>query len=330
VVAINWRGLALLTKLQSWLNDQDSQLDRFKNPIPLSKISAELNESPDDIRAFLQQCGHPIYHVWEHNGSRSKPYCLRLSGRDDVCLDWEDSIAGAAMAVFQQRGYKCRQELGTDDHLIRLCEDPSCFDSLAPGINQRDLWALRRRGHDDREIDLYILEAKGKQASTFDYYCFGQALGQVFPVSASLVKKMGGMYRKPTPERTHGRCWFLAERLYQAWTQLGLRPTITVGLLLPEWSPDILWTDKARIRQNSFYARPLADFRQFVERGDVQFESPATKARSAFRQMLHELESQIQVRSLLEAKAGLRFRILTTQAAAAPYFFRLSGLGEEA
>src|SRR5258706_3272367 len=102
-------GISMFRKLTEWLEAQDTRLNRFKCPVPLTEISCEVQESPKDIRAFVHQCKQPIYHVWEslYAGRlrRCKPYCLRLSGCDHVCLDWEDSVVGAAEAVFRQRGY---------------------------------------------------------------------------------------------------------------------------------------------------------------------------------------------------------------------------------
>jgi hypothetical protein len=164
--------------------------------VPLTEISQEIGETPADIRAFINGCDEPIFHIWEHQHrrrTRSKPYCLHLSGPAHVCLDREDSIIGAAEAVFQRSGYTCRREIGSEEHLSYLCKDPS-LDLLEPGSNLRDLWALKKDGHGG--IDLFILEAKGKQAGQFDFYCFAEALGQVFPVRASLLSIMLGGQKK--------------------------------------------------------------------------------------------------------------------------------------
>jgi hypothetical protein len=139
-------GIPMFHKLTEWLEAQDTRLNRFKCPVPLTEISCEVQESPEDIRAFIHECKRPIYHVWKHLHRElkpTKPYCLRLSGPDHVCLDWEDSVVGVAEAVFQQRGYTCRREIGSPEHLSQLCRDPS-LDSLRPGSNRRDLWALER------------------------------------------------------------------------------------------------------------------------------------------------------------------------------------------
>jgi hypothetical protein len=191
----------------------------------------------------------------------------------------------------------------------------------------RDLWALKRHGDDGKDIDLYILEAKGKQAGGFEFYCFAGALGQVFPVSAALLSVMIGAPKNPG----HGDCWRFAQKLHAVWAERGFRPMITVGLLLPEWWPDVVWTNRrSQTRPTSYFARPLADFRQFLATDAPASGPPASKRQTAFRQMLDELEAQINIRSLAQAKNGLRFRLLTTQSAPDPFFFCLSGLEERA
>jgi hypothetical protein len=318
-------GIPMFRKLTEWLEAQDTRLSRFKCPVPLTEISCEVQESPEDIRAFVHQCKQPIYHVWEQlyagKLSRCKPYCLHLSGRDHVCLDWEDSVVGAAEAVFQQQwGYTCRREIGSPEHLSRLCNEPS-LDSLDPGSNLRDLWASKRDG---RDIYLYILEGKGKQTQGVNFYCFGEALAQVFPISAEPLRKMLG---DPKKRASHGLCSKFARQLHAAWTELGLQPKITVGLILPEWSPDIVWSSgKPRERTTGYFSRPLAEFRRFAN-GELADAPPTSIAQTGFREMLDEIRD---IRSLMQAKIGLRFRLLTAQSAPDPFFFRLSGPEEGA
>lgn len=218
-------------RLTRWLEDHDRNLVRFMRPVPLSEVSDEVGRPVEHIVAVLGQ-NHPIYHAWEHEyqrgrKSRSKPYCLRLSGPDAVCLDWEDSVVGAVEAEFRRRGYETQQQLGTPEHLAQLIREPS-LAPLTPGVNLRDFWALRRRGPD---IDLWIVEAKGKEAYEFDFYCLAETFGQVFPVSADPLSAMLGAKRGPG----HGICWDAAQRLFAAWTEQGFRPTMTVGALVPEW-----------------------------------------------------------------------------------------------
>ena len=158
-------------KLTNWLAAHDNRLDRFTHPVPLADVASEVAEPAESIRSFLCESQQPIFHTWTHvyrgqKSSRSKPYCLRLSGPDDVCLDWEDSVVGVTEREFVRRGYECRQQIGSREHLSRLCSEPS-LATLIPGVNLRDFWALRRSGPD---IDLYIVEAKGKEAGGFELY----------------------------------------------------------------------------------------------------------------------------------------------------------------
>jgi len=311
-------------KLTQWLEAHDTNLGRFRHPVSLAEVSREANEPAGDICAFLHESSKPVYHIWEHvyrgKRSRSKPYCLRLSGPAHVSLDWEDSVVGAAEADFQRRGYETRHQIGTPEHLSRLSNEPS-LGSLTPGSNLRDFWALRRVGQD---IDLYIVEAKGKEAGGFESYCFAEALGQIFSVSADVLSAMLGTKRRPG----HGICWSAAQHLYAAWTQRGFRPTITVAVLVPEWSPDVVWSGgRPRFIEACFYARPLANFRLFLANGIPSQGSRVHKGRAAFAQMLDELEANIHIRSLAQAETGLRFRLLSTTNANAPSFFRLSEEG---
>jgi hypothetical protein len=299
----------MFRKLTEWLKAQHNRLERFKSPVPLTEISREVQETPQDILNFVHQFNKPIYHTWDHlyrgKLTPAKPYCLHLSGNSHACLDWEDSVVGAVEALLKLRNYTCLREIGNAEHLSRLCKDPS-LDSLVPIPNLRDLWALKRDG---KYIDLYILEGKGKQTGGVDYYCFGEALGQVFPLSAEPL--------------SHGLCWKFAQELYAAWTELGLRPTITVGLILPDWSPDIVWSNgRPSERTAGYFSRPLAEFRRFIN-GNPAVTPATSNAQTGFREMLEEVH---YIRSLMQAKTGLRFRLLTAQSAPDPFFFRVSGL----
>ena len=297
------------SRLTRWLEAQDRNLVRFAHPVPLSEVSSEAGKPVEGIRTFLRESGTPVYHVWEHvhggRTSRSKPYCLHLSGPDEVCLDWEDSVVGALEAEFRRRGYATRQQIGSPEHLAKLSLEPS-LAPLTPGSNLRDFWALRQSNQD---IDLWILEAKGKEAFEFDFYCFAEALGQVFPVEADLLSIMLGTKRRSG----HGICWNAAQHFHAVWTERGYQPTITVGVVVPEWSPDIVWSGgKIRSIGSCFYARPLTDFRHFLAYGTMPTGPRMFKARQAFGQMLDRLETTVKMRSLATAAAGLRFRLLTT------------------
>jgi hypothetical protein len=130
--------MLLYEKLTGWLQRHDDRLERFKHPIPLSEVCAEINEPLNTLRAFLSSCERPIYHVWTHRykgQTRSKPYCLHLSGPNDVCLDWEDSVVGVTEAELKKRGYECCREVGTPQQLSLLLHDAS-LGRLAAGVNQ--------------------------------------------------------------------------------------------------------------------------------------------------------------------------------------------------
>jgi len=256
----------LSAKLMEWLAAHDDQLVRFRTPIPVEKLATEVNEAPTEISKFLADNSELVFHLWGHTykgrTTRSKPYCLRLNGVDTVGLDWEDSVVGAAEAMFRRQGYQTARELGNEAHLASLIVKPD-LTRLTSGVNQRDLWALRQR---DEHIELIIIEAKGKEAYEFDHYCFAEALAQVFPVPAEPLSLLLGTKRGSG----HGLCWQYAKRLYTAWLEAGFKPTITVALLLPEWTPDIVWSGgKIRHIPDAFYSRPLAEFRQFLTTGET-------------------------------------------------------------
>ncbi|MBW1972514.1 MAG: hypothetical protein JRI44_06730 [Deltaproteobacteria bacterium] len=163
----------IIKKLSDWLNKHDQNIDRFKKPVPIDTVAKELNIPSDLIKSYFQNNRYElVYHIWEHKYrkriSRSKPYCLRLNGANTVGLDWEDSIIGSAEDYFQNLGFQTKREIGTEKDLLKLIDEPD-LSKLASGKNLRDLWALRKNG---KNIELYIIEAKGKESYEFDYYCF--------------------------------------------------------------------------------------------------------------------------------------------------------------
>jgi hypothetical protein len=161
------------------------------------------------------------------------------------------------------------------------------------------------------------VEAKGKQASNFDFFNFAAALAQVFPLSSTY-------YLNGIRLTGRGLCWRHAQRLLRAWTELGFRVTITVGVLLPEWSPDIIWDGTAARREAGYFSPSITVFRDFIEEREI---TPAsTKPQRVFMEVLTELEANYGIRNLSRARTGLRFRLLTTQCAVAPIYFQLSGL----
>ena len=81
--------MLLYEKLTGWLQRHDDRLERFKHPIPLSEVCAEINEPLNTLRAFLSSCERPIYHVWTYRykgQTRSKPYCCILA--DQTMFVW--------------------------------------------------------------------------------------------------------------------------------------------------------------------------------------------------------------------------------------------------
>ncbi len=296
--------------LHSWLANQDERLDRFRRPISLSEVADESGVSQARLATFLRAGGEPVYHSWKHThagkSSRSKPYSLRLNGPGTVGLDWEHSVVGAAEAAFQRQGYETCRELGTDEHLEHLLVSPA-LGNLVPGSNQRDLWALRRVGS---QIDLWIIEAKGKEAYGFDHYCFAETLGQLFEVSGEWLTALLGAQKGDG----HGLCWRIARRLHQAWSQQGLAPTITLAVLVPHWAPDVVWDNgRPRTVPEGYYSRPVAACRQYLRTGDSAAVAGRHKYQRAFGAILEELDEKVGLRALARATAGLRFRLLGAQ-----------------
>jgi hypothetical protein len=311
-------------KLGRWLESHDQRLDRFENPIPVSVLADEIGEVPGEITAFLRtNLVEPVYHVWEHThkgrASRSKPYCLRLNGPDTVGLDWEDSIIGATELEFRRLGYQTARELGKDEHISALLGVPN-ISALTPGKNLRDLWALRKEG---KTVDLWIIEAKGKEALPFDYYSFAEALSQVFPVPGELLSALLGGAKRAG----HGLCWKLARRLHDGWRSQGLNPWVTIAVLVPEWIPDVVWVNaKAKRVPGCYYGRPLSTFREFLATGKTDSRTGAYKYQREFGKILDEVERNSAIRSLARASSGIRFRLLTTRYARGNGNFELSGL----
>lgn len=300
----------LSQKLGIWLERHDFQIDRFRNPIPISDVCNEIGVPFDRVLGFFQQNNETPFYQWSHThgsrASRSKPYCLRLNGPDTVGLDWEDSVIGAAEAAFRMKYYQTSREIGTEEHICSLIANPD-LSIIDPKQNKRDLWALRR---DEKNIELYIIEAKGKQAYGFDHYCFAEALSQVFPVPREPLSMLLGAQK----EASQGLCWQYARRLYHGWESAGLRPNVTVAVLVPEWSPDVVWSsNKVQHIPGCFYERPLAAFRRFLATGETDIRPGAYKYQRAFGEILNHLETNYHIRSLAHADKGLRFRVLTAR-----------------
>lgn len=313
----------LAGKLERWLASHDHRLERFREPISLNNVGQETGEPPDRLRAFLAQTTTPPYHIWPHTyrgrTSRSKPYCLRLNGPGTVGLDWEDSIVGAVEAAFQRMSYQTAREIGTQEQLSRLLANPE-LSGLSSARNQRDFWALRRDGN---EIDLYIVEVKGKEAYDFDYYCFAEALSQVFAVPAEPLSALLGAKKAAG----RGLCWKYAQYLYDGWPSSGFKPTITAAILVPDWSPDVVWSGgKVRRIPGSFYSRPISTFRRFLADGVTAAKNETRKYERSFGEVMDSLESKYSIRALSRAEEGLRFRFLTTAWYGATREFGLIGL----
>ncbi|HNO80580.1 MAG TPA: hypothetical protein PKN33_21240 [Phycisphaerae bacterium] len=315
--------LPLRDRLASWLEGHDSQIDRFRKPVLLANVAKEIGASIEDVRQFLATTSEPIYHIWSHEYrgkiSRSKPYCLRLNGPDSVGLDWEHSVVGAMEDVFRKKGFETCQELGTDNDIERLISDVS-LGGLSPGVNQRDLWALWQ---DQDAVDLWIIEAKGKEAAEFEHYCFAEVLSQVFEVPAEPLTDLLGARRKAG----HGLCWKFASRISDAWLQRGLTVTVTVAILLPAWAPDIVWKSGLDCHiQKPYYGRALESFNRFLSSGETDAHRGKFKYERAFGEVLEHLQSEYEIRQLATAETGLRFRMLTTGSDPATGQFELSGL----
>jgi hypothetical protein len=292
----------------------------------MSDVASETNLAVEDVRRILREACPPVHHAWEHRHgqkvSRSKPYCLRMNGPDSVGLDWEYSVVGAVEGEFRRRGYTACQELGTELDIASLLQTGS-LDGLTAGINQRDLLALRREGD---QLDLWIVEAKGKEAGGFEHYCFAEVLSQVFEVSSEVLTDLLGS-RKPT---SHGLCWRIARELLAAWTGQGYAPTITVAILVPNWRPDVVWGDKAvRHTESAYYARPLSAFMAYLRTGDNPGRAGRYKYERAFGTMLHGLQEAVGLRQLAQADRGLRFRVLTAQTDPLTSMFTVGGLDGE-
>ncbi len=301
-------GASLDERLRDWLVAHDERLDRFEQLVPLHELASESGAGAAEIRARLTDGSVPPYHVWSHvhagKRSRSKPYALRLGAPDAVALDWEESVVAAAEAELTRRGFETQRQLGSETHLAALLARPS-LAGLARGHNLRDLWALRVG---DGHADLWIVEAKGKEAGGFEHYCVAEALGQLFPLPAEPLSELLGSSRGAG----HGLCWDYARRLLPAWRAQGLKVRVTLGLLLPFWAPDVIWGSDARVREvaGPCFARPLRALHEFIESGRSDATSRHHKYERAFGAVLESLERDCGLRQLAVADEGLRFRVL--------------------
>ncbi len=308
--------------IRIWLASHDDRLKRFETPLPLEQTAGEMGVRPEDLRARLEDGRTPPYHLWPHTHARrrerTKPYCLRLGGPDAVGLDWEDSVVGAAESVFVGLGFETKRQLGNPAHVADLSRVPR-LSPLVPGKNLRDLWALRAEG---RTLDLWIIEAKGKEAGEFDYYCVAEALGQLFPVPAEPLSQLLGEQRSAG----HGHCWSIAQKLASAWQSAGFQPRITLGLLLPLWRPDVVWRNKRlSFIPGAYLDRSVTALGEFLGGGESEARTGRYKYQRAFGSVLEEIEATCDLRALAAATDGLRFRVLlaTTNQAGG---FQLLGL----
>lgn len=185
-------------RLSAWLRDQESRLRRFHTPIPVDVVAAEAQLAAVDVLDATRT--GLVHHIWPHvhrgQARPSKPYCLRENGPNTVGIDQEDSVIGACEAEFRRHGYQTCREVGTPDD-VDVLRDELDLSRLSPGTNQRDLFALRRS---DRRVDLWLVEAKGKEAAEFDHYTVAEAIGQLFPVPAEPLSALLGGPRAPATD----------------------------------------------------------------------------------------------------------------------------------
>lgn len=127
--------------------------------------------------------------------------------------------------------------------------------------------------------------------------------------------------------QSHGLCWKLANQLSDAWRRQGIAATVTLAVLVPDWRPDVVWKGGAvRITKHSMYARPLAALGDFLATGQSLASSGRFKYERAFGQLLEDLQADCRLRTLASAREGLRFRVMTTRAAARTGEFEVNGL----
>jgi hypothetical protein len=292
--------------LCQWLAEHDLKLDRFMDLVPISTVATETGLSVDAIRETISTSQIPVYHIWSHTYQGktrpSKPYCLRVGGPDAICLDWEDSVVAAAEADFRLRGYDTCRELGTDEHIQCLIGKPD-LKQMTPGVNLRDLWALRLDGDC---IDLWIIEAKGKEAGGFSRYCFAEALSQLFEISAELLSTLLGSRRRAS----HGLCYRFANQFVSGWKERGRQATVTIAVLIPLWNSDAIWNGVAKTRYRAYYQQPFDELVEFVGKGSSRATS-ARKIEATFGRILEELESNYAIRKMAHAGTEIRFRVLT-------------------
>ena len=102
-------------------------------------------------------------------------------------------------------------------------------------------------------IDVWIVEAKGKEAGPFDRYCFAEALSQLFEIPAEPLSALLGTQRKAG----HGLCIKFANQLLRGWLERGWEARITLAVLIPLWKPDVIWNGTTAIlRSQSYFQRP--------------------------------------------------------------------------
>lgn len=314
---------ALDERIQQWLATHDDRLSRFESPLPIDEVAREVGVPVAELRGRLLDGGTPPFHVWFHTHrgkrARTKPYCLRLGGPNTVVIDRESSVVGAVEAAFVSKGFETKRELGTEEHVSILERQPS-LAPLTQGSNLRDLWALRRHG---AQVDLWILEAKGKQAGGFDHLCVAEAMGQLFPLSAALLMKLGA-----PPRQGHGLCFDFAKRLESAWRSRGLHPTITLALLLPYWRPDIVWSNgRARPTAASYFDRPVRALQGFLRGGDSKARTGTQQYERVFGSIMEEIDLSSGLRALASATEGIRFRLMLAGSAPSDGF-QVLGLEE--
>jgi hypothetical protein len=307
------------SKISAWLARHDMNLERFEQPVPVSKLASETCQDEETIRAALLDGSEPIYHLWSHkhkgNTRPTKPYCLRLSGPESVGLDWENSVVGAAIAHFQELGYATEKEIGSEVHIQELEKHPMNLTKLESGVNLRDLWAVKEL--DENKFDFWIIEAKGKEAGGFERYCFAETLSQLFEVPGELMTDLFGAKKKTS----HGLCYSFAQRLASSWEQLGVDVTVNLAVLIPLSSPDVVWSEGAKIRQQAYYRDPVERFEHFVTTGDSNIDNATTKGKLTFSKILDHLEEQFEIRQMASSEKRINFRLLAPSFEAGKHTF---------
>lgn len=292
--------------LNNWLQKYTDNLEYFRNPVPYAQIAHEIGLPEDMIREVIEISKDPIYALFRHTfkgkQTSSKPFAIYPCDHKHCLLDWEYPLVTAFEQWFKVHGYDAKQELGCTSDIAAL-KKGSSITSLTKGSNQRDLWAHEASGNRN---NLWIIEAKGKVASEFDFYTFAEGMAQIFSFPHRILQGLLGGGKVAA----RGHVMDIVTELSEYWTSNGKR--MHIGLAVPDFHPTPVWKGgKTIISPTGFYARPLEAFKKFLLTGQTESKTGQYKYQRLFGEMLDYIDKHYNLRAMVLDDEPITFHVIT-------------------